>query len=279
MAAPDTLFITPYYKNRDKHRADKLALETDAIQAYDSALRGDVDGAAKILVNWSIHCQNIANAEAKLVLTYMGQLFLEAYLLMDPDSWNSRVMLPWVERVYRRQAEIMAKYKNNWGCWGLLGLVLSDVILDVGKNQHFPDLWGRLKDSIGPEGQMVHEVTRTESGIFYSYFALAPLFRTCQLFGYPDLVEKGLNWLFKYSVEPETWPYHAAHGFFAKIEQWLYPHSPSLVSPRRNTWPANLFAEAGAVLNNKEWMYYPDYPIYGVNIFRNRIYGPDTHTS
>jgi len=270
MKIPDRLYITPYYKDPAQNEKDQAPLEYWAALAYDEARWKDPLEAQDILGRWGRTCLEVVNPEAEFALTYWGSLFLEAYLLMDPREWNSEEFLIWVNRVYRVCAWKSYYKTNNHGSWGILGTVLAYKVLgwdDWSCRSRFAE---HVMDSSDDNGVMVQEIKRTNSGMRYSYFSLAPMLRTCQLLdapGYAEVLRKPLAWLFQYCLAPETWPHKLPKGIRGWVWRKLYPCEDEVVLPRQDNEPGNLYYEAGKYLDVPEWVAWAKPPFW-TNIFR-----------
>lgn len=271
---PAYLYVTPYYKNPIQHREDKAQLKEDAFFAFDNALTKP-DEVAALLRAWAGQCGLPANAEGRLALVEYGHLFLEAYLRLESDAWTRGLFRSWVRYVYGPCAKIEAGFMNNRGSWGHLGLALSDWVL--GRIFDTERLDDHMVYSWDEKGTMIREVARTNSGLWYSYFSLAPMLRACQVVNHPKIENllKPLSWLWSYcllspSVLERTWPYKLPNGLFGNAWRWLYPCADKLELPSQNDWPANLFAAAGEQFNVRRWVGYAQLPINGgVSIFRD----------
>lgn len=267
---PSRFYVTPYYWDPVKNDQDKAPLQKDAWACYDLAVSGNHEEAQKIMLDWALGCREVVNGEAHFVMTFKGQLFLESYLMGDPAFWNSKVFSIWVERVYRKSAMKFYQDSDNQASWGILGTILSDLILGKSQEENRNRLWEHIEKSVGSGGVMVEEVKRTNSGIWYSYFSLAPLLRSCQLIdpSMSSLLIRPLNWLFSYCQNPTSWPYKPKTGFLGWWEKLWYPRADTLLLPKKDNWPANLFYEAGVHFNRSEWKNWGTPPWPGVNIFR-----------
>lgn len=275
------LRITPYYLSAAKHDADLAYLKVCAHAAYDGVDLYPGPTQA-FLRDWARHCKlSEISGDGAFSLVFIGQLFLEAYLKLEKsntlDSYTKGLFQPWVEAVFKRCARRFIDEHNNRGSWGILGMVLADLVTG-----HDPaDYWGRIaqhcKDNWNGSGEMRLEVKRTNSGLWYSYFSLAPLLRACQLSKYPAIgdLKRPLYWLWGFcrcnsEMLKQIWPHKLPWGPFGWVWRKLYPCADELELPRRNDWPANLFAAAGHQFGYEPWRNYPVYPINdGVHIFRD----------
>jgi hypothetical protein len=269
LTAPERLYITPAYLDPAQAQKDKAQLEVDSLWAYDRTVDGYADTAIAILDDWATHNKVLVNHEAKLIMTFKGILFLEVYLLLGkPESFPS-----WVEKVYRPGAQALYSEQNNQGAWGLLGCAMSDVILGRPTGTHLYRYAEFISKATDDVGKMKIEILRTNSGMWYSYFALLPLLRTAILLDADEwMLFPALKWLWQYVEHPETWPYKLKPGLRGWIQRMIHPCALDVELPRKDDWPANLYYVASTIFNRPEWAAWGDPPPYrGVHLFRRGI--------
>jgi len=287
-SVPKEFYVTPYYIDKEANAADKAKLQSDTWMAYDLAWKASrmnqggvvretlVRQVENIILDWALNCSGVGNDEARLVMTYKAQLFIEAYLLLDHDEWNSGVFLPWVDTVYWPCAETESWSANNHGAWGILGTVLSGIALKKSLYvAHRCILREHVEQAVGPGGVMVHEVERYKGGIWYSYFALAPYLRAAQLLGAADVIQtlmEPLQWLFYYCQWPQDWPWMQPpwwKRFLWKVFPGLKNCPDELWVPKPNDWGGNLYRAAGMQYGHQGWLDWAGVPPFtGVNIYR-----------
>jgi hypothetical protein len=267
MNVPEILTIVPAYLSSVKD-ANKELLESDAWASYDS-ITGDACAkymARATMIDWT-NCRGFGNREAMFVMTYKGQLFLTTYLEL-------REYIPafeeWVEKVFRPAAHTFYYEDNNQGAWGLLGCVLADRILHRPTLDHVKRFYDYVSKATDIDGTMKYEILRTNSGMWYSYFALTPLLRVTQLIDVdPWLLFGPIRWLFKYVEEPATWPYKLGPWWMRWAQKMIHPCADEVELPRKDNWPADLYHVAGNMFGMaafRDWGNPP--PYLGVNIFR-----------
>lgn len=272
---PGCLTVTPYYRDKAQHGRDTQVLRRDSHLAVDLARRGEAAAAQEILLRWALTCVRVGNKEARLALVVMGHNFLEGYLRLNPEDWNSGVFRVWVQYVYAPAARAESESANNHGSWGLLGLALSSQVLGEDAGRVRDRLTIHMGQTWDARGRMVHEIKRTNSGIWYSYFSLAPLLRACQVLRHPDIwgLYRPLNWLWRYVQDPLAWPYRLPAGLWGKIRRLWHPCADELELPRPNDWPANLYLEAARQFNEPAWAAYARRPFNdGVHIYRESYF-------
>lgn len=263
MTAPAVFKVTPFYSDPARSQAESEILMDSACAAYDYS-------DYSVLADWALHCSSVSGREAKLVMLYWGSLLLETYLRIDPDSWNSGVFGPWVDTVFRDCVNRYYEAQDNKGSWAILGAILADMVLDQYPTKHLDRLNDHMFHSFNSRGVMIHEIKRTNSGIWYSYFSLAPMLRACQVVceSLARRLKAPLDWLFQYCLDPDSWPYRPKTGLLGRIQQMLYPHAPELDKPQRNGWGGNLYYEAGRMFSRPDWMDWAQ-PPFNQCIFRN----------
>jgi hypothetical protein len=267
---PEKLYITPAYTGGDQGTLDKKPLERDAWDCWDRYSAGDVKGAMSLLLDWT-QCRVLLNDEAKLVMTYKGQLFLDVYRRLGVHCPG---FVDWVRTVYRPGAESVYYEKNNRGAWGLLGCALADRILNRPMLPHIYRYYHLIAGATDNENRLYIECKRTNSGMWYSYFFLAPLLRVSQIIPTdPWMLYGALDWLWQYILNPDSWPYRPKTGIAGWIQSKLYPHATELERPRKNDWPGNLYQVAGKIFGRGDWSNWAESswrpPFPGVNIFRD----------
>lgn len=273
---PRHLHVTPYYQDGEAHDRDLALIKACAHYAYDYA-REEPDNVARLLDRWSRDFGLPVNDEARLATVFLCQLMLEAYLRMDRPGWLEGQFRPWVRAVYRPCAEAEARANNNRGSWGLLGLVLSGLVLGEARFEWKEMALDHMASQWDCDGRMYEPPLRTRSGLWYGYFNLAPLLRVAQL-GVVNLEElrPPLRWLWQYCYSPWSWPYLKPpwpwrlpllrRAWYAR-----FPCSDTLDTPSRYDWPANLYHEAGLLLGVVDWCRYAQPPLNGgLHIFRDR---------
>jgi len=264
---PKELYITPAYYNPEKCSRDKAQLQMDAWACWDLYAAGHHSAALDRLLAWT-DCQKLVNHEAKLVMTFKGQLFLDVYQRVGV---HMPIFEEWVAHVYRPGAYEFYRENNNLGAWGLLGCSLADSILNQPMLPHVHRFYTYIVDATDKDARMKYEIKRTNSGIWYSYFALAPLLRAAQVLDTEHwMLYRPLDWLWQYMKDPDSWPYRPKKGIAGFIQNMMHPHAKELERPRPNDWGGNLYWEAGSIFGRFDWRTWSaGPPFYGVNIFRS----------
>jgi len=276
MTAPAHLYITPAYLNPAQADKDKAQLQQDSLWAYDQAWLGPdlwVEDPRHQLLDWATNNKSLVNMEANLVMSFKGQLFLEAYRLLTARWELPRIpeFEAWVKNVYRPGAEAIYPRYSNWGAWGLLGCTLSDIILKWDRSSNIFRFNQLISKATDDHGALWIEEGRTNSGIWYSYFTIAPILRVAQLLPVDKyMLYDPLCWLWQYVVNPQSWPYKPKTGIWGFIQNIFKPHASQLELPRKDDWPANLYYVAGLIFDRVDWRTWGQPPPYkGTNIFRH----------
>ena len=270
MTAPTNLYIAPAYLFPKQSDKDKAQLWQDAGWAYDCAYQGRPELTTPILYNWAVNNKKLVNWEAKLVMTFKGQLFLDAYLML-PSGYQPKEFPTWVQNVYLPGAMTVYPENNNRGAWGLLGSVLSNKILGYPQELNTFRYYEIISNNTNDDGLVKDGPERTNSGMWYSYFFIAPLLKVAQILPVEKyMLKPALDWLWKYVQNPETWPYKPAPIWTPKgIYQRLFQACAAKVElPRKDDWPANLYWVAGDMFEQPEWKQWGNPPRYWTNIFR-----------
>jgi Alginate lyase len=255
---PEIFKPTPYYTNETQARLDRAQLFEDSKTAYFSSRNGDCDTAKKILTDWSIINKGVGNEEGMFLFLVRGHLFIKAYMNLLNKGIKIDTFENWVNTVFKGCANNLNSRQNNYGAWAILGSVLVDKLKGNPLNRHFDRISRFIQECSTIDGVMWREAKRTNSGIFYSYFCLAPLLEACYIsnFDYIWLLYIRLGWLFQYAVYPQTWPYKPKKGLAGLIESWLYPHADTLEMPHCWGWPGNLYKVAGEFFSVDGWKNY-----------------------
>ncbi len=274
MTAPERLYITPAYLDPVQADRDKLQLTQDTMWAYDRASDGYFETTRDILDDWATNNKVLVNHEAKLLMAFKAILFLEAFLLVDdgshyPEAEKGRFKA-WVEKVYRPGAQALYSEQNNQGAWGLLGCAMADVILGRPTGKHIYRYVEFISQATDDVGKMKTEILRSNSGMYYSYFALLPLLRLAILLDADEwMLLPPLKWLWQYVEHPDTWPYKLKPGLRGLIQRMVHPCALQVELPRSNDWPAPLFRVAGRMFAITDWENWGDPPPWmGVHLFR-----------
>ena len=266
-----TFDVPAFFKDPLGHQKVASLLANDARAAYvcgiiyQTAPKADrksavlcANQAVRILDHWAERNVRIAGADGNLVMTYAGiGLIFAAELLDDYEGWSGlqrERFRRWVTKVYLPAARSKSRFYNNHGDWGMLGRIASHHLLDNGRAvaEDIELIKQRIDKNIARNGHMPAEIRRKERGIWYTYFALAPMTSAAEiaynatgidLFQYTGRDGAGLraalDYLFRYSRNPSSWPH-----FDKKSE---------LMMPTRDGWPNNLFEAMYGVYRSDEY--------------------------
>ena len=182
-----------YGDQRDEHRRMKVVLSDDSGAAYACAVVARVghnlsdsersryaEHAAAILRAWATTNERVSEADGKLVMCYNGTaLVVAASMLRGTSAWSDAddaAMQLWTERVLLNAASIQ-KRKNNWAAWGIFAAIVGHAYRDdaAALDAAARRLRVIIDEQIEPDGAMPHEIGRGKRGIWYTYFAIAPI--------------------------------------------------------------------------------------------------------
>ncbi|MFP4029210.1 MAG: alginate lyase family protein [Candidatus Brocadiia bacterium] len=271
--------VPGYYRDDEGHNRMKNLLSRQSMAAYSTALAWRIGWELKederdaylrhamaLLNEWSGVNKTASGNDGELVMCYNGTAFIFAAELIDGAAqWKSdhrTRFSEWVETVFREAAGIKNK-NNNWACWGILAAVSADVYL--GDKKSFKDNVERLKKIIGkqiePDGRMPAEINRGSRGVWYTYFALAPLtaaMETVRNAGGPDL--------FYYGPESGGSVKDAVEFFYENALKDIFKWPDSSVKerfrPRRSGRNGALMYAMGIIYGRPEWREYAEHPIW-----------------
>jgi hypothetical protein len=210
----------------------------------------------------------VSGADGDLVLMYAGvTLLYAADLVMNFEGWpsqNRSAFTLWSSTVFWNSAHEIKDHANNWGAWGTLGAVASAALVHNSATvaEEAENLEQRIADSIDENGELPEENKRTNSGMWYTYFALSSMTATAQiirnvsgvdLFAYvaPNgrSLELALDRDFYYAVHPYPLP----DGLEGELWRLLYPCADTIELPHVTGWPGPLFEAMSDVYAAPEW--------------------------
>lgn len=267
--APEDFSVPGYYDDPEGHRAAMDQLSLDAWAGYSCALAWQyvpdnervkyAEHAKKVILNWATVNKKASNYDGDLAMADAGAgLVFAAELLSDFSGWTDteqNQFEEWLKLVYMPTCQKIVYEPNNWGDWGILGLTAAHYFLDDEDemDDDIAILQARIDKTINADGSMPEEVKRDKRGLWYTYFALAPLTAACQiaydatetdLFKYKGNdgagIEEALDYLLKYTVTPDGWPH-----FDGKLNMGS-----------RTLYPGNLFEAMYGIYEKQEYLDY-----------------------
>jgi hypothetical protein len=251
---PIAVYNVPgFYQDKAGFFAATGGLTHDADAAYVNALAfrltGDAsyaDCAQRIITAWARANTGVTNVgDSQLSMAEVGIGFvLSAELLSGYAGWpdaDRDAFKSWIRTVYLKQATDLIKDRNNnWGDWGTFGAVTADYYLDdaSGFAAETARLQHHIDQALATDGHLPDETARGPSGIWYTYFALAPITAAARVVKYgggPDLfqwsspsgkrLKSALDYLLTFVENPASWP-HAPNPGIPSAKDW---------------WPNDLF--------------------------------------
>jgi uncharacterized protein YjdB len=275
--------VKGYYSNPNQHNAMKKLISEDAMAAYYCALayhlaRGsdaskkDQYGnkAIEILNDWANNNTDVSGGDGNLVMSYNGHMLGKAGDLMHSTAlWSSTErdkFDSWVKNVLLKSAKKIYKRHNNWGDWGTISYTVCGLYLD--DTDILEELPGhveyRILNAIDDEGWLPSEKGRGDRGMWYTYFALAPMTEAAHF------VRKHLGVdLFDPATESGAELKRALefyYGFCQNPSDW--PNNQvSLPQVCPECWPMNLYEAMAEMYNNQDYENYiiPARPIRRIN--------------
>lgn len=264
---PADFNVPGYYQDAEGHRKMMARLSEDAWVAYSCAVAYQLtpeperdqyaEKAAEMLFAWATINRKTSNYDGNLAMVDAGTGFVfAAELLRDYDGWNEkkrRDFRKWLSSVYLKSCLIVSEQENNWGDWGILGCMATHYYLDDAQalDADIEYVKKKIDQSIATDGHMPHETKRGKRGIWYSYFALAPMTAACQialnargtdLFQFKGEdgagIEQALDYLVQYCVKPEKWPHYK---------------EKDLNMPQPHGYPGNLFEAMHGIYGKKKY--------------------------
>ena len=287
-------YDVPYfYFNKDESMSAKQLLSDDAFAAYTLALAYRLGGcqrqdyAAKsieIINAWAKVNKKVSGFDGDLAACYCGvPLVLAAELVSDNPLWAAQdreLFGQWVLNVMLKSADSLKYKNNNHGCWGLYTSLVCNHYLDnkSGFAEGVELLKRQISAMIDDKGELPAENKRTNSGMWYTYFALCPMSCSAYIatnvtgvdyFNYTDADGKGLkpalDTFFRYCKNPGSWPYKKPSGLRGAVYNLFYPSADEVKMPKPDSWPGNLYEAMQGIYNEPQWDKWlePHRPIQG----------------
>ena len=262
-----TVFNVPgYYEDKAgffaaTHRDDRRRRRSVHDGARSTNWNGDpnlADRSQRILTAWARANTGISGHDGQLTMAYMGAgLVLAGELLGNYPGWaadDRAAFQNWVRTVYIGQAaNAIQDRTNNWGEWGTFGMVIADHFLDDadGLSSETSKLERHIDQAIAADGHMPDETSRGQSGIWYTFFSLAPMTaaaRVVENSGGPNL----FTW-----ASPSGKRMDAAIGYlFNALQQpsnWSFAQNAAVPNGPRDDWAYDMFEAMADQFNNPQY--------------------------
>lgn len=283
-----------YYANKNTPSTAKEKLSNDAYAAFTLALAYQLntskkrllyaDKAVEILNAWARTNRTISGYDGHLTACYCGiPMVLAAELLSDNPNWKQpdrQAFKTWLKNTLQKSADAIKHKKTNWGCWGLYASLACNHYLDdtAEFTKDIALLHRQITAMIDKNGQLPSECKRTNSGMWYTYFALCPM--TCSAAiasnttGSDDFtssadsgksIKSALDAFFVYCKDPDAWPYEKPTGLTGAVYNTFYPSADVVKKPSPASWPANLYEAMRGKYAEMDWDLWlsPHRPIHG----------------
>lgn len=259
--------VPGYYTDAQGHRDAMSRLSQDGWAAYSCAVAYQLtsdknrsqyaEKTIQILDAWAVTNKKTSNADGDLAMADAGtSLIFAAELMTSCDQWTIKqreTFKGWIKNVYLPSCEKIVNRKNNWGDWGILGCIASYYFLDNvdALDKYISQIKPKIDLEIAADGSMPHETKRGKNGIWYTYFALAPLTSACQIAlnaRQIDLfhtkgsdgagIEEALDYMLTYCHNPRSWPHYKKEN---------------LSLPTQGNWPGNLYEAMSGIYARKDY--------------------------
>lgn len=257
--------VPGFYQKPLEHKKNSLTIQIDGFSAYSCALAWQLTGEKKyaekalyFLNAWSSINTKYSDNDGPLVMAYSGTSMLIAAELMLPyKKWKSSDKVRfsgWVKNVYRKATDEIRHRKNNWGDWGRYGSMLSAYYLndESAMHENITLIKSDLFDRIAPDGHITEEVKREGNGIWYSYFALAPVTAACWV-AYNTTgenlfllqkdscsIKTAIDYLLYFNQHPSEW-------------KWFKNPVTGSLNSSQGFWPANLLEAMNGIYKDKSY--------------------------
>lgn len=212
------------------------------------------------------------NHESTLVMAYAGVALVHAAeLISDFDGWTPAERAAferWLRSVFvpacldRTVEEKAGNHRTNWA---LLGLTAAYYFLDAREDVRTLIDWLKLEIArqIDADGHLPAETRHGKLGMWYTYFALAPLTAACQIIWNAEGVD-----LFRHTVDQggKTVSIQTALDAYLRYcrrpGQWPWHEKNDLVRPAADFWPGNLYEAMSGIYADPKYENYarPDRP-------------------
>lgn len=270
--APDDFYVPRFYSDRrEEHIRNKSRLSSDASAAFYLAVAHRIsceerfaEKAVEILDHWASRNQSYSGSDGALVMCYNGTGFLfAAELLQDSKFWSAESkerFVNWVGTVLRPASKIR-QTSNNWACWGVMTALACDVFLQdtVGFETNTDLLKSIIDEQIEKSGAMPEEIRRGKRGIWYTYFALAPLTVAIEI-----VRNSGGPNLYHYQGEEGGSIYNAISYFFERglLDQSQWPRANMDEEIEPSGKHGALMFSMGLVYDQKPWIEFAEHPVF-----------------
>ena len=265
---PANFNVPGFYEDKAGFFAATHEMTADADAAYMMALayqlNGDqnlADRAQRILTAWARGNTGLSGHDGQLTMAYMGSgLILAAELLGNYSGWSADdrgAFQKWVRTVYLAQGVNPIKDRTNiWGEWGTFGAVIAAHYLDdaAGLGTETARLEHHIDEAIASDGHMPDETARGPSGIWYTFFSLAPMTAAARVIensGGPNL----FTWTSPSGKRIDT----ALAYLFTALKNpsgWSFAQNPGVPNGPRDDWAYDMFEAMADQYGNQP---YADY--------------------
>lgn len=240
-------YVPGYYTNASGHQQNRKVMLDDLKSAYACGLAYQFTGKTKyadqtirILNAWARTTRTIGSEDSGLVASYVGNGFpMAAAFVKDYKGWDPAdkgYFDSWLKNVFRGFFG-GNPVSNNAGDWRIFARMAIDAYLgDISNIQNDAErMKNRIADNISENGELPHENARGNAGIWYTYFALAPMTAIAQiiynttgedLFNYTAPngrnLKMALDKHLTYCKDKSLWPYGGGYIGGNSSTSWNY---------------------------------------------------------
>jgi hypothetical protein len=253
------LKVPPSYSDPIGNKAATASLNKDSECALINAMAYKITSdevyairALSIISAWARSCKEVTGFEAWLNFSHKALLFVQAFRHIQPYvAKNSpgyyALISDWINNVYVRACNNLLSWPNNPGAWGWCGKIVAAKCLRIPMDSYCNPFLNHLQNAIDPKtGELSFENKRTNSGIWYTSFALEAYTKSMLALdenlgvSYIYMLFPAYRSLWKYCKNPSLWPYRLPAGWIGSFWRWMYPCSSELEVPSGG-WPNGLF--------------------------------------
>ncbi|MEK4877939.1 MULTISPECIES: alginate lyase family protein [Paenibacillus] len=256
--------IPGFYMDAEGHLEAKRLMEPDAQAAYAAALAYRYTGktayaekAVEMIDGWAAINQEFTENDGPLVSAYLGVGLIRAAIwIKDYPGWEQKAR----ERFTRWITDICLPAwagipgRNNWWNWSLYAQAAFYHFADDNANlkRITAELKTHIGNSISAEGFIPEEAERGQNGMWYHYFALAPLTAAAYL------VQEAIGEdLFHYTSSDGKSIKLALDALFryvdGRVEEWPFTPDQNFPELAVDTWPVELYDAMAVIYQDAEY--------------------------
>ncbi|RAV05038.1 alginate lyase family protein [Paenibacillus sp. YN15] len=257
--------IPGYYLDAAGHTAAKRLMEEDAQNAYAAALAYRITGkpayadkTVELLNGWAAVNREVADHDGPLVSAYLGVgLIKAAELVKGYSGWSGRdreQFIHWLTAIFLPGWDGIPG-RNNWWSWSLYAQLT--LFQFMGDSARFAEEAANLKEqidsSIAADGFLPEETVRGKNGIWYHYFALAPLTAAAKLV-LDTTGEDLFHWISPGGKSLKLALDTLFYFIDGRVDQWPFEADQNFPKPLApHAWPLDLYEAMAGVYRDPEY--------------------------